>query len=365
MAGTESLVWQHFTRAQLSDERATCNLCKKSYTCKGGTTSSLINHMKASHKEIHQKMEEEKKSKKIGQKRPVEETSKAGEPKAKQLKLNECMGQEGLNKAVDGAIVDFLADSGAAFRVVGLETFDKLMKTANRRIKLKHPKTYSRMIKIKAADMKQEIIDIFTTVKDDLRCAGFTTDMWTSASGDPFMSLTLHFIDKNWRLHRWTPYIAPFPASHTGKNISLGLDAMVEELGLAGPQWELFCVNDNAANVKLGIKLSRHLNQYLCDIHTLDLASKDAFKNTPGVTSLMKKTRGVAKFVKKSPTVAKRELKREAREENIPYRKLANPPRTRWNDKLSNLASVLHLKKNTEESHESTGQLAQVFSNSN
>jgi len=85
-------------------------------------------------------MEEEKKSKKIGQKRPVEETSKAGEPKAKQLKLNECMGQEGLNKAVDGAIVDFLADSGAAFRVVGLETFDKLMKTANRRIKLKHPR---------------------------------------------------------------------------------------------------------------------------------------------------------------------------------------------------------------------------------
>ena len=202
--------------------------------------------------------------------------------------------------------------------------------------------------------MKQEIIDIVTTVKDDLRCAGFTTDMWTSASGDPFMSLTLHFIDKNLRLHRWTLYIAPFPASHTGKNISLGLDAMVEELGLAGPQWELFCLNDNAANVKLGIKLSRHLN----------LASKDAFKNTPGVTSLMKKTRGLAKFVKKSPTVAERELKREAIKENIPYRKLANPPRTSWKGKLSNLASVLHLKKNTEESYESTGQLAQVFSNS-
>ena len=119
----------------------------------------------------------------------------------------------------------------------------------------------------------------------------------------------------------------------------------MEELGLAGPQWELFCVNDNAANVKLGIKLTKHVIQYLCYIHTLDLASKDASKNTPGVIKLSKKTRALARFTKKSPTVAERELKREAQKENIPYRKLANPPRTRWNGKLSNYESVLHLKK--------------------
>jgi hypothetical protein len=123
------------------------------------------------------------------------------------------------------------------------------MKIANKRINLKHPTTYSRLMKAKAAELKQDIMDIVAAVKGDLVCAGFTTDMWTSSAGDPFMSLTLHFIDKNWRLHRWTPYVAPFPASHTGKNISLGLDAMVEELGLGGPQWELFSVNDNAANV--------------------------------------------------------------------------------------------------------------------
>ena len=42
--------------------------------------------------------------------------------------------------------------------------------------------------------------------------------------------------------HRWTPYVAPFPASHSGKNISLGLDTMIEELGLDAGQWELFSV---------------------------------------------------------------------------------------------------------------------------
>ena len=102
---------------------------------------------------------------------------------------------------------------------------------------------------------------------------------------------------------RWTPYVAPFPASHTGKNISLGLDTMIESLGLDGQQWDLFCVNDNASNKKLGIKLSKHLEQYLCDIHTLELGVKDTFKNVLGMKSLMKKTRAIAKYTHKS-TVA-------------------------------------------------------------
>ena len=139
--------------------------------------------------------------------------------------------------------------------------------------------------------------------------------------------------------------MAPFPAAHSGRNISLGLDAMLEELGLVGEQWELFAVNDNAANVKLGIKLSMHLNQYLCNIHTIELAVKDTFNTVPGVKVLLKKTRALAKFVKKSPTAAEKELKKESEKEQVPYRKLANPPNTRWCGKLGNLASVQYLKK--------------------
>ena len=98
--------------------------------------------------------------------------------------------------------------------------------------------------------------------------------------------------------------MAPFPASHTGNNISLGLDAMVEGLGLDGDQWELFSVNDNAANVKLGIKLSRHLKQYLCDIHTLELGVKDTFKKVSGMKALLKKTKALAKFIHKITVAA-------------------------------------------------------------
>ena len=127
-------------------------------------------------------------------------------------------------------------------------------------------------------------------------------------------------------------------------NISVCLDAMIRELGLEGGQWELFAVNDNASNAKLGVALSAHLTQHLCDIHTLELVVKDAFNNTPGMKTLLKKTKKLAKYMHKS-TVAARELKREAHHQNIRYRKLANPPNTRWSGRLTNLASVQHLKK--------------------
>ena len=120
----------------------------------------------------------------------------------------------------------------------------------------------------------------------------------------------------------------PFPCRTVrGMNISVCLDAMIRELGLEGGQWELFAVNDNASsNAKLGVALSAHLTQHLCDIHTLELVVKDAFNNTPGMKALLKKTKKLAKYTHKS-TVAARELKREAHHQNIRYRKLANQMR--------------------------------------
>ena len=90
--------------------------------------------------------------------------------------------------------------------------------------------------------------------------------------------------------------------------------------------------------------MSGHLSQHLCDIHTLELCVKDTFENTPGMKTILKKTKKLAKFVHKS-TVAARELKREAKKQNIPYRKIANPPNTRWSGRLKNLSSCQHLQK--------------------
>ena len=55
----------------------------------------------------------------------------------------------------------------------------------------------------------------------------------------------------------YTPFVAPFPASHSGKNISICLDTMIVELGLDGNQWELFSVQQGGE--KITIRLAAQL----------------------------------------------------------------------------------------------------------
>ena len=49
-----SAIWNFFTEKDDNSDKATCNSCGSDYSCKNGTTSSLINHLKSKHKEIHQ-----------------------------------------------------------------------------------------------------------------------------------------------------------------------------------------------------------------------------------------------------------------------------------------------------------------------
>ena len=137
--------------------------------------------------------------------------------------------------------------------------------------------------------MRKYLYSIRELLKDELVTVSFTSDLWTSINSDPYISLTMHFISRGWNLYRFCPYVKPFHKRHTGFNIQLCLDSMIEDLGLDNRTMELFCLNDNASNMKLAIKKSNYLTQYLCDIHTLELVIKDAIKNTPGMADILKK----------------------------------------------------------------------------
>ena len=167
--------------------------------------------------------------------------------------------------------------------------------------------------------------------------------MWTSDAGTSYCSLTVQFIDEKWKLHKYTPFCKEFKESHTGKNISLELDKMIEGLKLDIEELDMWSVNDNASNQKLAIKLSKHLKPYYCDLHTVQLSVRDTFKDVPGVRTILKKTKKIAKKTHKS-TKAMDELKKKSLENNVKFRKPKNPQKTRWNSQLENMKSIQHLK---------------------
>ena len=69
---------------------------------------------------------------------------------------------------------------------------------------------------------------------------------------------------------------------HTGVNISLGLDKMIESLGLHNGKRKLWS----------------GLCGYFCTIHTMQLGVIDTFKLCPGMKQVNRKAKKIAKFVK-------------------------------------------------------------------
>ena len=74
---------------------------------------------------------------------------------------------------------------------------------------------------------------------------------------------------------------------------------MIEELGLDDLTIDQWSTNDNAANMIKSIRESVYLMQYLCDIHTLQLAINDAFKDVDGMNNVLNKSKALAAFTHK------------------------------------------------------------------
>ena len=141
-----SAIWKYFSMLSDDKNKARCDSCKKQISCPGGTTSALKNHLEFKHKDIFLEFQAASNKPKQSQskKRPAENDLDTDQPKMKQRTIGDCLppNDDALDKAITDAIIDFLADSGVVFRVVGLESFKKLIKIANKRIKLKHPVEY-------------------------------------------------------------------------------------------------------------------------------------------------------------------------------------------------------------------------------
>jgi len=65
----------------------------------------------------------------------------------------------------------------------------------------------------------------------------FTFDAWTSQVGDPYLSITGHFIHgvgAAWKLHSEQLAFSPLPGRHSGANIGNAIMRMVDRYNLQG-----------------------------------------------------------------------------------------------------------------------------------
>ena len=353
-----SLLWEYFVKAE--GGTASCKKCLKNFQTKSGNTSSLRKHLQSMHKEQYAKIVEEEKVRKEkseedkNKKRGNSVDADQGTSKSKQPRLEYFSNRSEKypntsekQEKFDHAVVNFLADTFIPFNVTGQDSFKKLFEIADKKLTIKHPTTYSRMINEASKNILSQVCRIIAREKDNILSVGLTTDLWTSRSGDAHMSLTISWIDPDWNMLRFTPFVQPFPGRHTGVRISMELDDMIDDLDF-NVETDKVCVCDNASNMKVAIAKSFHVREYFCNIHTLQLGVIDTFKNVVGMKAVLDKCKAVAKFCHQS-TCAMEQLRAAAKRKDVPFRKPQNPGKTRWDSQHDTMKSIFHLKPALED----------------
>ena len=125
---------------------------------------------------------------------------------------------------------------------------------------------------------------------------------------------------------------------HSGVNISLGLDAMIESMGLEDERLKLWSVNDNASNMHVAIRESKYLEELNCGIHTLALAVSDTFKEVQGMKKVLKKAKRLAAYAHNEGP--KNQLKKAVLSAGLKFRKPKCPGETRWSSQLDCMSSL-------------------------
>ena len=159
------------------------------------------------------------------------------------------------------------------------------------------------------------------------RHVGLTSDIWTGAATQGYITVTAHFISDSWELCSRVLLTREMRERHTGVNISKTLLEAAKEWGITDERVSGL-VRDNAANAILGADLTGWPH-FGCAAHTLQL-SVNAGLTHPTIDKATAAARKLVGHFKHS-VVATTALKEKQVQLNIKQHHLIQDVSTRWN----------------------------------
>ena len=154
-----------------------------------------------------------------------------------------------------------------------------------------------------------------------------TTDIWTSRASEAYMSLTCHFIDKNWQIRSYILDTSHLVGSHTADVIAKTLTTVIEEWGISRKIQAV--VTDNAANMVAGTHIAG-LKQFPCFAHTLNLVVKDSLRADQTLAVVLEKCSSIVSYFHHSAKASDKLIDIQ-KQQSLPEHKLIISVETRWN----------------------------------
>ena len=168
-----------------------------------------------------------------------------------------------------------------------------------------------------------------------------TSDIWTSRAKDAYISLTGHFINKDWRRVSILLGVREFNDRHTGVNISQIMKQMMAE-------WDiefkiLACTRDNGSNMVAALDML-DIMAIPCIAHTLQLVINDGIFKIKSVQDLISTARKMVSYFNHS-VVAANCLTNMQKKLGCPEHCLVQDIETRWNSTFYMLERLIEQRQ--------------------
>ncbi|CAB4390270.1 unnamed protein product [Rhizophagus irregularis] len=266
-ASSGSYVWNHFTKDPdyKNNKKANCNYCHKTYICSAGTTSGISKHLKKFH----------------ATKLLTEGNQKVNKSILDMLNESKWSYDKDIMMKI---LIRWIVIHQHSFTIVEENYFINFVHSLHPSAKIPSADTIKNKI---MTYYEEDKVKMKALLKDLPGKVSFTMDCWTSPSTKSFLSITAHFINKEWNLQNIIIDFIQTQDSHTGSNIKdaflLGISNMSLESKIMG------ITTDNASNNSTFMTSLSIWEQHIrCFAHSINLSVKEALSCLDGEISLLR-----------------------------------------------------------------------------
>lgn len=199
-----SHVWLHMEKVN-EQQKIRCKVgdCSKIYS-DSTSTRVLSNHLKVEHKIAKQSLDSS-------------DSEQETVTSPKNIRLSE-------QTRLTDLFLTFLINNIQAFMLADDPDFKKFVFGLNNKYVLPCRKTVREQIKIRYERCLNDVKVMVRTIRAKVH---ITIDIWTSPCSDPYMSVTLHFVDNQWKLTSLLLDIFYFPHPHDASFIFENLNRVI------------------------------------------------------------------------------------------------------------------------------------------
>ncbi len=283
--GSKSCVWNYFglekgTSGEVTDTgHAVCRTCFRKVAAKNGNTTNLLSHLRSTHTKLYAEAKAAMESRRL-QESQLPSTSSTLRPinqptLTQSITRSQKYERKGKRwRDLTDAVVYYIAKDCLPLHSVEKAGFKRLLAAFDGRYEIPSRNYFSRTA----------LPELYTEIREKIRSElasvtdfAATSDLWSSQGMIPYISYTIHFLNKDWQLQARCIQTKYLPEDHTGEMIAESMEETLSMWNLKS-ECQVCITTDSGSNI---VNAARRLSwpRLSCFGHNLHLGVLKAIKD--------------------------------------------------------------------------------------